>query len=165
MPKAKKKQEKLILTQEGYDELAKELKYRRDELRPEIAEDINTARDLGDLSENQAYTDAMERKELNDSRVDELDYLLSIAEVLDRRSAKGSLIGIGRTVQIQKVGGDKRDVTLVGRSESQQADPTEGKVSIDSPIGVALDGRQIGETVEVKLPLGIIQYKILKFIK
>jgi transcription elongation factor GreA len=161
--KTQKERDTLFVTQAGYDEMVSELENRKGALRDEIAQQINAARDLGDLSENQAYSDAMERKELNDNRIDELEYLISIAEIIDA-SASDNFIGIGHTVEIQKVGGEKRTVTLVGKEASQQADSTVGKISIDSPIGMALNSAQVGDTVAVKLPAGEVKYKILKMV-
>ncbi len=161
--KTQKEKDVLYVTQAGYEEMTRESESRKGALRDEIAQQISSARDLGDLSENQAYSDAMERKELNDNRIDELEYLISIAEIIDA-STEDNIIGIGHTLEIQKVGGDKRTVTLVGKEAAQQADPTAGKISIDSPIGKALNSAQIGDTVAVNLPTGEVKYKILKMV-
>jgi len=160
---AKSEKDVMILTQAGYDELVAELDQRKNETRPEIAEAIKEAKALGDLSENNAYSDAMERKDANENRIVELEYMLSIAQV-STASAKDKIIGIGHTVEIQKVGGTKRELTLVGKADSQQADPTENKISIDSPIGMALNGAKIGDTVAVELPNGKVNYKIIKIV-
>src|SRR5262249_42839856 len=97
--KTQKEKDVLFVTQAGYDEMLRELENRKGTLRDEIAQQISAARDLGDLSENQAYSDAMERKELNDNRIDELEYLISIAEIIDA-SAEDNVIGIGHTLEI-----------------------------------------------------------------
>lgn len=151
----------LIVTQEGYNDMTAELKHRLEVLRPQIAQEISVARDLGDLSENQAYSEAMERKEMNDNRISELEYLISIAQI-SSASDQDDIVSIGHTVEIQKVGGAKRTITLVGKSETQQASPAEGKISVDSPLGKALNLSKVGDTVSVTLPAGEAKYKVLK---
>lgn len=154
-------QDVLIVTQAGYDALVQELNHRKDVVRVEIANEISQARDLGDLSENQAYASAMEKKEMNDARIDELDYLISIAQITDA-SQQDDVVAIGHTVDIQKIGGEKRTIVLVGKAETGQASPAEGKISIDSPIGRAINMSRVGDIVDVKLPKGDVKYKILK---
>lgn len=166
MAKAKSKntaaeQDVLIVTQAGYDAMVQELDYRQNTLRVEIAAEISQARDLGDLSENQAYASAMEKKEMNDARIDELEYLISIAQITNA-SKQDDVVSIGHTVEIQKVGGEKRTIELVGKAETGQASPSEGKISIDSPIGRAINMAKVGDVVDVKLPKGDVKYKILK---
>lgn len=154
-------QDVLIVTQAGYDAMVQELENRTDVVRVEIANEISQARDLGDLSENQAYASAMEKKEMNDARIDELEYLISIAQITDA-SQQDDVVSIGHTVEIQKVGGEKRTIALVGKAETGQASPAEGKISIDSPIGKAINMAKVGDVVEVKLPKGTVKYKVLK---
>ncbi|MCA9379385.1 transcription elongation factor GreA [Candidatus Dojkabacteria bacterium] len=154
----------LIVTQEGYDDMVRELAQRKDVLRAEIAKEISVARDLGDLSENQAYTDAMEKKEMNENRIDKLDYLLSIAQV-GTTNANDDIVRIGSTVEIEKVGAGakgKKIITLVGKEETQEADSQAGKISVDSPVGKAVNAARIGDTVTVQLPQANVQYKILR---
>lgn len=161
--KTKEEQEVLMLTQSGYDKLVQELKQRKEVLRDEIAAEIKQARDLGDLSENQAYADAMERKEVNEARIEELEYMISIATVASA-SHDDKIVTIGHTVEIQKVGGDKKKITLVGKESTQEADSSVGKISIDSPVGKAINMAQIGDTVNVVLPTGEVKYKVLRIL-
>lgn len=154
----------LIVTQQGYDDMLKELDNRVTVLRAEIADEIKLARELGDLSENEPYAHAMQRKEMNDARIDELEYLISIAKVANSSDEADDVVVIGRTVELQKVSdGTKRTIVLVGKEETQQANPSEGKVSVDSPIGKAVNLARVGQTVTVKLPSGEVDYKILRF--
>ncbi len=153
----------VTLTQQGFDELVKELEYRKDTQREEIAKAIKEARDLGDLSENAPYEEAMQRKEMNETRIEELEYIIANAEIIDPK-ASGNLVSVGRKLEIQKDGGEKKIVMLVGKSESQQADPSVGKISIDSPVGAALHESRVGDTVEVALPTGKVKYKVLRFL-
>jgi transcription elongation factor GreA len=154
---------KLMVTQERFDEMQAELKERVEVLRDQIALEISTARDLGDLSENQAYADAMNRKDINEARIEELEYLISIAQVI-QSEGKANAISIGSVVEVKKISDGKvRTITLVGKEETQEADPRVGKVSIDSPLGSALVGRSQGDKVVVKLPAGDAEYQITKF--
>lgn len=156
------KDDVLLVTQERYDDMTTKLEYYRDVVRDEIAQAINEARDLGDLSENNAYSDAMEKKDINEARIEELEYMISIAQIVEAEQ-NSNIVSVGSTVEIQKVGGDKRVVTLVGKSKSQEADPAAGKFSEDSPLGIALNMAQVGDTVSVKTPSGQdIKYKILR---
>jgi len=153
--------EKLMVTQEGYDEMVAELENRMGALRDEIAEEINEARNLGDLSENQAYSEAMERKNMNEARIEELEYMISIAQIIQRTDS--GVVGVGDTVEIKSVKTNKaRTISLVGRGIAQEADPREGKISIDSPLGVALKGSKKGDVVKVMLPAGEMEYKVMK---
>ncbi len=107
--KVREEEEVLMLTQSGYDQLVQELSHRKNVLRDEIANEIKLARDLGDLSENQAYADAMEKKEVNEARIESLEYMLSIAKVVST-SQDDKIVTIGHTIEIQKVGGDKKKI-------------------------------------------------------
>lgn len=161
--KAKQTQDenKLLITQERLTEMQQEYDHRLNTLRPQIAEEISVARDFGDLSENQPYTDAMNRKDLNEARIEELEYLISIAQVIQKDNSH--TVSIGDTIRVKKVlDGKIRTITLVGREETQEADPTIGKVSIDSPLGAAIAGTVPGDKVVVKLAGGAVEYEIMK---
>jgi transcription elongation factor GreA len=153
------------MTQDAYDELVKELDYRQNVLRKEIADEIADARELGDLSENHAYTVAMERKDLNENRISEIEDILQKAEIVEENKSD-SLVSVGETVEIQNIETkDKKVLTLVGSEETKSANPMDGKISTDSPVGRALYNAQIGDTVDVILPSKVIKYKILKFVR
>lgn len=155
----------LKMTQQSYDQLVVELNNRKEVLRKDIADEISAARELGDLSENHAYTVAMEKKEMNENRILEIEDILAVVEIVNE-STSNNIVDVGDTVQIQNMDSDeKRIVTLVGSEETKAANPLEGKISVDSPIGKAIYNAQIGQTVEVSLPLKTIQYKIIKYSK
>ncbi|MFS8131015.1 MAG: transcription elongation factor GreA [Candidatus Dojkabacteria bacterium] len=169
MPKIKKngkiENAEMKLTQEGYDSLKVELDNRITVLRKEIADEIAAARELGDLSENHAYQVAMEKKEMNENKILEIEDILAIA-VIAKEKTSDNLVSIGEAVEIQNLENkQKRTVTLVGTEETKAANPLEGKISVDSPIGKALYNAKIGDTVEVFLPNKKQLYKILKFVK
>lgn len=153
-------QNTLMVTSSGLEEMKKELQDRIQK-QTEIATEIDEARQLGDLRENEPYQNAMQKKEINDARIEELEYMISIAQVVE--GDHDGLVGIGSKVTIES-SATKKDkvVTIVGREAAQEADPREGKVSIDSPIGSALIGHEVGDKVEVELPVGTVAYKIKK---
>lgn len=159
----KPEEDQIEMTQDAFDELSKELQYRKDILREEIAKEIAEARELGDLSENHAYSVAMEKKEQNENRITELEDMLKKAKVVT--SAAGNVVRVGKTVEIENLERkEKRIVTLVGSEETQSAEPNEGKISVDSPIGKAILNAKVGDEVEVHLPSKVVKYKIIKFI-
>jgi transcription elongation factor GreA len=153
--------ESLIVTPAGFAEMQAELEERL-QRTIEIAHEIDEARKLGDLKENEPYIAAMQRKEMNDTRVEELKYLISIAQVVDN-SGSVDIIGIGSKIEIENTANKaKRIIQLVGRQASQESNPVEGKISIDSPLGKALNGKKVGTEVEVQLPIGLVNYKIVR---
>ncbi len=155
----------LTMTQDAYDELKRELELRINVTRKEIAEEIKAAMDLGDLSENHAYTVAMEKKEMNENRILELEDILAIAKIVAGNKTD-NFVNIGEPVEIQNVETKKnRIVVLVGTEESKAANPTEGKISVDSPIGKAIYNSMIGDVVDVSLQDKVVKYKVVKFAK
>jgi transcription elongation factor GreA len=143
------------LTKEGIAELEAE----RTALiarRPEIADAIKTARELGDLSENAEYQSARADQEKNDNRISEIDHILLNVEVI--KAPKGdSKIQLGSMVKL-KNDGKTKEFQVVGTVE---ADPLNGKISDESPIGQALLGKKLGEDVEIKTPAETSIYKII----
>lgn len=149
----------VVLTQEGYDNLVKELEERRSVKREEIANKLEVATEQGDLSENSAYKSALEEKELNEAKIEELERTLASAKVADENSP-ASIAGLGDKITLEAVADQKEYIyTLVGRSET---DPAKGYISVESPVGKAVYGKKLGATVEVQLPLKKIVYKLVK---
>lgn len=146
------------LTQEGYDKLEAELKDLKSRGRKEIAEDIAEARAKGDLSENAEYDAAKEAQGHLEDRITKLEDALANARVLDKKDLDLSRVRVLTTVTIlnKKVGKEMK-YTLVSANE---ADFKAGKISVDSPIGSALMGREIGETVEVEVPAGKLELEV-----
>ncbi|MBQ6130320.1 transcription elongation factor GreA [Candidatus Saccharibacteria bacterium] len=133
------------LTKEGKTELEKELEERVKE-RDVIIEKIATARAFGDLSENEDYSAARSEQKLNESRIAEIEEILKNAKII--RNASHGKVGIGAKVTVE-VGGEEYQYAIVGPVE---ANPLEGKISNESPIGKAMLGKKAGETY--KLPNG-----------
>lgn len=144
------------LTKEGVAELEAELK-QLIEQRPEITERIKTARELGDLSENAEYATAKDEQSKTEARITELEYILKNVELI-KSPKKNDTIVIGSKVLL-KADKAEKEFQIVGTVE---ADPLEGKISDESPIGQALLGKKIGDKFEYKTPSGTINYIIEK---
>ncbi|HBX64811.1 MAG: transcription elongation factor GreA [Balneola sp.] len=146
------------LTQEGYDKLDAELKDLKTRGRREIAEEIAEARAKGDLSENAEYDAAKEAQGHMEDRITKLEDALANARVLDKTELDLSKVRVLTTVTIlNKNVGKEMKYTLVSANE---ADFAAGKISVDSPIGKALMGLEIGETVEVEVPAGKLELEV-----
>lgn len=142
------------ITAEGKVELEAELEQLKSR-RGEVADKIAEARDFGDLSENAEYDAAREEQGLLETRIAEIEDILNNADII-KASNKGT-IGLGSKVEL-KTGSKKATYTIVGPVE---ADPLEGKVSNESPIGMALFGKKIGDTVTINTPKGDIDYTVV----
>lgn len=147
----------IYVTKDGLEDLKKELEELKEVKRPEVLERVSAARAMGDLSENSEYTAAREELALIDGRIEELEDMLKRVKIIEDKADTGSkTVKLGSKVSI--VVGSKHEVfTVVGEWE---ADPTERKISHESPLGKALIGKSIGENVEVEAPAGKILYKI-----
>lgn len=151
--------EPVYLTAEGRDEMAKELDFLVNVRRPELAAKLKEAVSQGDLKENADYHDAKEQQAFVEGRVKYLENLLHSAEIINQGSANG-VVSIGARVTIVEVGEDlEEDYIIVGAAE---ANPSDGKISNQSPIGSALLGHKAGDKVKVVTPAGEIMFKIKK---
>ena len=156
-------EKEVILTQEGYDKLEKELEYLKTEKRVEIAERIKVALGFGDLSENSEYDEAKNAQSENEVKIAELENKLRYAKVIDEKDIDTKTVQIGNTVKLHDIEFDEDvEYTIVGSTEVNLA---ENKISNESPIGKALLGAKKGEKVEVEAPAGVIEYKILSITK
>jgi len=153
----------VILTQEGFNNLEKELEYLKTEKRVEIAERIKVALGFGDLSENSEYDEAKNAQSENEIKIAELENKLRHAKIIDEKEIDTKTVQIGNTVQLHDIEFDEDvEYTIVGSTEVNLA---ENRISNESPIGRALLGAKKGATVDVEAPAGIIQYKILSIKK
>jgi transcription elongation factor GreA len=146
-----------IITPEGYEKLQAELEDRKTNKRQEIAQRIESAKELGDLSENAEYADAKEEQAFNEGRIAELTSLLKNLTVV-ASNANGEKINLGSTITVEK-DGEKKEFTIVSFNE---ANPVEGKISNESPLGMAFLGKHKGDAITVSTPKGEVTYKILK---
>ncbi len=146
------------LSREGYDKLKDELRDLVTRGRREIAAQIDEARSHGDLSENAEYDAAKEAQGKMESRISELEEIMANSRVLDDKNIDKSKVYILSTVTIfNKKTQKEMKYTLVSKDE---ADFSKGKISVDSPIGKALMGRSVGETVSVKVPAGVLELEV-----
>ncbi|MEO6513457.1 MAG: transcription elongation factor GreA [Candidatus Saccharimonadales bacterium] len=144
------------LTQEGIDELKAELAGLVGE-RSAIADRIKTAREFGDLSENAEYQSARQEQEKNEARISEVEFILQNHELI--KAPKGdSKVQLGSRVKLQTSDGKNKEFQVVGTVE---ADPLEGKISDESPLGQAVLGKKLSEEVEIKTPAETATYKIV----
>ncbi len=146
-----------IISQEGYDKLKQEMDFLATVKRKEIAERIERAKELGDLSENAEYSEAKDAQALNEGRVLELANILKNVTVVENGGSKEEVV-MGSVVTV-KGNGQEKEYSIVSFNE---ADPLSGKISNESPLGVALLGKRKGEKVEVETPKGKFEYKIVK---
>lgn len=148
-----------FLTPEGLAKAQAELKDLIEVKRPEIAERLRDAIKMGDLSENADYIMAKEEQAFLEGRILELQELLRTATIINEGAAKKGVVAMGSTVTVQEAGSSPETYTLVGAKE---ADPRLGKISNESPIGRAVLGRRVGDTVKVETPVGPVNFKIKK---
>lgn len=144
------------LTKQGVDELKAELAQLIDR-RSEIAERIKTAREFGDLAENMEYTSARQDQERNESRIAEIEHILQNVEVI-KVPKNDHEVELGNTIKLKSDHGKTKEFQVVGTVE---ADPLEGKISDESPLGQAVLGKKKGDTVEIKTPSETTLYKIV----
>lgn len=146
-----------VLTPEGYDKLVLELEHLKTVRRREIAARIEYAKSLGDLSENAEYSSAREEQAFCEGRVLELEDLLKNAIVV-KHSVNATAVNVGDTVVVES-GSKEWEFQIVGANE---ADPTQKKISNESPLGRALMSAKVGESVVVDTPKGKILYRVKK---
>lgn len=144
-------------TQKGYDDLKKELAELKAE-RPGVIEHVQKARELGDLKENGYYQASKQKLRSIDSRIMHINYYLKVGKIADDSNSTG--VGIGKTVTLKN---DQREMTymIVGDLE---ANPSEGKLSLRSPIGKAVEGKNQGDLIEIVVPSGTVTYTITKVV-
>jgi transcription elongation factor GreA len=149
----------VILTEEGLKKLQEEVNYLSNVKREEVAERISTARDFGDITENSEYDDAKNEQALLEHRIGLLQEKLRRARVIKDSEIDTEKVCIGSTVTLRdKDAGDIRIYTLVGSAE---ADPSRARLSNESPVGLAILGKRVGEVVTVPVPVGALHYEIL----
>ena len=152
--------ETIPFTRNGLEKLKIELGHLIKVERPNNIRDIEEARSHGDLSENAEYHAAKERQSFLEGRINELQDVINRAEIIDTDDGPTDRVVFGRTVLLYDVGKDEEiSYQLLGPYES---DPENGKISVTSPIGQALIGRQQGDEVKARTPGGILELEILK---
>lgn len=149
-----------FLTKEGYQKLQDELDYLRTAKRQEVANRLHEAMEGGELIENAEYEAAKNEQAFVEGRIQELDLLLATAKIIeDNGKKKGDVVHLGSKVTIKEGNFEADAFTIVGAVE---ANPREGKISNESPIGKAILNRKVGDIVKVETPGGTYNVKILK---
>ncbi len=144
------------LTKDKYDEMVKELEELKTTGRNDVAERLRHAKELGDLSENSEYQEAREQQSIIEQKIVQLDELLRNASII-KHSSGDTIIKVGSHITV-KNGSEEFQYTIVG---SQDANPAEGKISNESPIGRSVLGLTVGDVAVVSVPKGEISLKIL----
>lgn len=152
--------EDIFLTQEGIENLKKELEELKGPARAELAKRLRSAIQMGDLSENADYITAKEEQSFVEGRVLELEEILKRAKMIEKIEKEPGTIQIGSEVIIREEGYDEEELyAIVG---SKEANPDKGKISYESPIGKSLLNHQVGDIVRVKTPEGFINFKVIE---
>ncbi|MEK7496709.1 MAG: transcription elongation factor GreA [Patescibacteria group bacterium] len=145
------------MTKDGLAKIKKELLDLKTNRRLDVAHRIREAKELGDLSENAEYAEAKDEQGFIEGRIIEIENILKNAEIIDESSGGAGLVNIGSTVVV-KIDGVQREFTIVG---SNEANPANGLISNESPLGQAFLGRMKGDEVDVKVPKGVMKYEIV----
>ncbi len=153
-----RQKKEFLLTSEGFLELETELNKLKNNERPRIIEAIKEARAQGDLSENADYDAARDEQAKIEARIQELEYMLEHAKIIEKKS--GDIVSVGTTVTVKYVDDDEEEIySIVG---SMEADPFENKISNESPIGKAIMNKKVGDLISVESPNGSYEIKIVK---
>ena len=152
--------ENIYLTQDGYEKLMQELERLKTVRRRELSKAVGEARAHGDISENAEYDAAKEAQGQNEKRIAELEFKLSRARIIEHEKMSSDEVLIGAKVLLKDMATEE-ELEYIFVSE-EEADYAQNKISVSSPVGKGLMGHKVGETVEVKVPAGILNYKILK---
>jgi transcription elongation factor GreA len=151
-----------FLTKEGFQKLQEELDHLRTAKRQEVAERLHEAMEGGELIENAEYEAAKNEQAFVEGRIQELDLLLATAQIIEENNGKGKksdAIQVGSKVTIKEGNFEAETFTIVGAAE---ANPREGKISNESPIGKAILSHKLGDVVKVETPGGTYNVKIIK---
>ena len=155
--------DRVILTREGYDKLTEELNFLKTKKRREVANQLEFARSLGDLRENAEYETAKEAKHQLEIRIGDLEGKLGRAQIVDPRDLPEGKAFLGATLELKNLAtGDVFRYMLVAQDE---ADLAKGKISVTSPIGRGLLGKEIDDIAEIQIPAGKVRFQILKILK
>lgn len=152
-------EKKNIMTYEGLKKIEEELQYLKVEKRQDIAQKLKEARAQGDLSENAEYDAAKDEQRDIEARIDELEKILKNAEVVDEDEIDLDKINVGCHVKILDMEfNEELEYKIVGSTE---ANSLKGKISNESPVGMALIGKKVGDVVDVETQVGVLKYKVL----
>jgi transcription elongation factor GreA len=148
------------MTREGYDRLVKELEYLKTTKRREIASDIAKARAFGDLKENAEYDAAKNNQAFNEKKIHDCEETLSRVQIIDESKIAKDAVLIGATVLLQDLNTQEEFSYRIVTQDEANFD--EGKLSVTSPIAKGLLGLKVGQSAEIRIPAGLLKYKVLK---
>lgn len=149
-----------MLTEEGLKQREEELEYLKSVKRKDIADKIKVALSFGDLSENSEYDEAKNEQAQVESRILELETMLKNAVIIDESDLSTDVVKIGGKVKLVDLdSGEEEEYQIVGSTE---ANPFKGSISDECPIGRAVVGKKLGETIEIEAPGGVIRYQIVE---
>jgi len=149
----------VLLTKEGHAKLTEELEYLKRVEKQKVADNIREAKSHGDLKENAAYHEAKLNQQRLEGRIADLEQVLQIATIVERPHHSGNVAHLGSTVTVKDLTwNDEIQMKLVGGFE---ADPSQDLISITSPLGSALIGKEVGDEFEYEAPAGIQKYKVV----
>ena len=153
----------VLLTQEGYENLEKELEYLKTEKRAEVAERIKVALGFGDLSENSEYDEAKTAQAENEAKIADLENKIRYAKIIDEAEIDTKTVQVGNVVKVLDMEFNEEETyTIVGSTE---VDLAQNRISNESPIGAALLGAKKNQIVEVNAPAGVMKFKVLSITK
>ncbi len=150
----------IYLTEEGYQKLVKDLEHLKTVKRRQLSKAIGVARDHGDISENAEYDAAKEEQAFNEKKIAKLEANLACVCILNNEEMPKDRILIGATVELEDLDTEEKLAYML--VSEVEADYKQGKISVSSPVGKGLISHKEGETVEIKIPAGILRYKVLK---
>jgi transcription elongation factor GreA len=156
-------EKEILLTAEGLKKLEEKLEYYKTFHRKEVADRIRQAKEFGDISENAEYEDAKMEQAFVEAEIINLERMIRKAKLIDESEIHTDIVSVGSTVKLKHADSNESEsYTIVGSAES---DPSNHRISNESPVGKALLGKHKGEQVEAKTPAGKIKYKILEISK
>jgi transcription elongation factor GreA len=151
--------DEILLTKEGYDKIVAELEDLIAIKRPEVAERIKEAISYGDISENAEYDSAKNEQAELEQKIDKLENMVRKAKIINGDEVSKDKVGLGLTVKVKNPKDERvSEFTIVGSTE---ANPFEGKISNESPVGAALIGKKKNDALEIQVPDGAVRYEIL----
>lgn len=154
-----------MLTAEGLKNLEEELEVLQNEKRKEIAEKIKVARSYGDLSENSEYDDAKNEQAIMEARITTIEAILKTAVIIDESNTSTEHVHLTSLVTVEMIKTGKQAKYRIVGSGSNETNPKEGKISDESPIGMALMEKSVGDVVEVETPGGVVALKVIEISK
>jgi transcription elongation factor GreA len=150
-------QKEVFLTQEGLDKLKAELDHLETVRRPQIAEQIHRAKELGGTVDNAEYDDAKNEQAFVEGRILTLENMIKNAAIIEEEQAPSKYIKLGSKVTVLNADDEEEHYTIVGSAE---ASPSDGRISNESPVGSALMGRKVDDKVEARTPAGKLKLKV-----